>query len=230
MFLIGSTIFNIFLFGSVALGGLWGHVLKRFAPDRLLPYAQAWARLVLGALRIFCGIRYELVGLENLPSGGVILAAQHQSAFDTLVWMTLLAKPSYILKQELTKLPIFGSLLVPAGQIALDRAGGAKALRGLIEQVNRAVSAGRQIVIFPEGTRVAPGVRGTLQPGIVALARACSAPVIPVSTDSGRYWGRNAFRKRPGTIHIKVWQALSPGLDRAAMLADLERKYYGEEL
>ncbi len=226
MFLIGSILFNLTLFGSAALGGLYGHWLKRTAPDRLLGYGQAWARLMLRALRAFCGVGFALHGRENLPPGGVILAAQHQSAFDTLVWLTLLDRPCYILKQELTRLPIFGSLLAPAGQIALDRAGGAAALRHLITQVNEALAAGKQIIIFPEGTRVAPGVRGELQPGIVALARASGVPVIPVSTDSGRYWGRNAFRKRPGTIDIFLHPALPTGLGREAMLTALAQIYY----
>ncbi len=226
MFLIGSVVFNIILFGSAAIGSVWGHVLRRFAPDRLLPYGQAWARMVLAALRLFCGIRVEVAGLENIPPGGAILAAQHQSAFDTLVWLTMLEKPSYVLKEELTKLPIFGPLIVPSGQIALDRTGGGTALRRLVEKVTGALKAGRQIVIFPEGTRVAPATRGKLQPGIVALARANNAPVVPVSTDSGRLWGKKAFRKRPGIIHIKVWPPLPKDLDREALIANLEKAFY----
>jgi 1-acyl-sn-glycerol-3-phosphate acyltransferase len=226
MFLFGSLLFNLTLFGGAALGGVYGHWLKRTAPDRLLGYGQAWARLMLRALGAFCSVGFVVRGRENLPPGGVILAAQHQSAFDTLVWLTVLDRPCYILKQELTRLPIFGSLLEPAGQIALDRAGGAASLRHLITQVNAALAAGKQIIIFPEGTRVAPGVRGELQPGIVALARASGVPVVPVSTDSGRYWGRNAFRKRPGIIDITLHPALPRGLGRQEMLAALARIYY----
>ncbi|HQT87074.1 MAG TPA: lysophospholipid acyltransferase family protein [Acidiphilium sp.] len=226
MFLIGSTLFNLTLFGGAAIAGLYGHWLRRSAPDRLLGFGQGWARLMLGALRAFCGVGFVLRGRENLPPGGVILAAQHQSAFDTLVWLTLLDRPCYILKQELTRLPIFGSLLLPAGQIALDRAGGSAALRHLVKQVSEALAAGKQIIIFPEGTRVAPGVRGALQPGIVALARATGAAVVPVSTDSGRYWARNAFRKRPGVIDITIHPALPVGLGRQAMLDALAHIYY----
>ncbi|HEX7390903.1 MAG TPA: lysophospholipid acyltransferase family protein [Acidiphilium sp.] len=226
MFLIGSALFNITLFGTAALGSLWGHVLLRTAPARLPDFVKSWARLVLGALRLFCGVDVAIEGLENLPKGGMILAAQHQSAFDTLVWFSLLDQPTYILKVELTKLPLFGGLLIPSGHIALDRSGGAQALRGLTGQVRKAGAAGRQIVIFPEGTRVAPGKRVVLQPGIVALARATHLPVVPVATDSGRCWGRNAFRKHPGTIRIRVFPALPDGLDRPAMLAALEAAFY----
>ncbi len=223
---LGSVVFNLVMFGSGTVTGLIGQWLRRTAPERLLGLGQAWARLVLRALRALCGVRFSLNGRENLPPGGVILAAQHQSAFDTLIWMALLERPCYIFKHELTRLPLFGPLIGPAGQIALDRDGGAGALRILIKQVNEALAAGKQIIIFPEGTRVAPGVRGVLQPGIVALARATGAVVVPVSTDSGRYWARNAFFKRAGTIDITLHPALPAGLHRQAMLDALAEIFY----
>ncbi|MDD2877819.1 MAG: lysophospholipid acyltransferase family protein [Acidiphilium sp.] len=226
MFLIGSLLFHGFIMISAVTAGIIALGLNRLAPGRLLPFGQAWARLALGMLRAFCGINVVVEGMENLPPGGVILAAQHQSAFDTLIWFTLLDKPSYVMKQELRRLPIIGGLLVPAGQIAIDRAGGARALRDLIEQVRAAGAAGRQIIIFPEGTRVAPGARVKLQPGIVAIARATGLPVVPVATNSGRYWPRDAIRKRPGTIKIRVFPPLAASLDRAAMLAALEACFY----
>ena len=226
MIWLGSALFNLVMFGSGALAGLYGTWLRRTAPERLLGLAQAWARLVLRALRMLCGVGFSLKGRENLPPGGVILAAQHQSAFDTLVWMSLLDRPCYIFKHELIGLPLIGPLIEPAGQIALDRDGGAAALRNLVKRVGLALAAGKQIIIFPEGTRVAPGVRGALQPGIVALARAAGAVVVPVSTDSGRYWARNAFFKRAGTIDITIHPALPPGLDRQAMLEALAKIFY----
>lgn len=221
-----SLLFNILLFGSGLFGSLWGHVLLRVAPARLLPFGQAWARLILRTLRLICGIRVQVTGLENLPIGAALIASQHQSAFDTLVWLTLVAKPSYILKQELTRMPLFGGLILPSGQIALDRDGGAVALRGLLKQTAAAAAAGRQLIIFPEGTRVAPGVRGTLQPGIAAMAKATGLPVIPVSTDSGLFWGRNAFGKSPGTLHIHIHPPLQASLQRADLLARLEDIFY----
>lgn len=226
MFLVGSLLFHGFIVVSAVTAGLYALVLRLVAPARLLPFGQAWARLALWVLRVVCGVKFEVTGLENLPVGGVILAAQHQSAFDTLVWFTLLDRPSYVMKQELRAMPIVGGLLEPAGQIAIDRAGGATALRALIEQVRAAGAAGRQVIIFPEGTRVAPGATAALHPGIVAIARATGLPVVPVATDSGRYWARDAIRKRPGTIRIKLFPALPAGLDRAAMLAALHAAFY----
>ncbi|MGC9269021.1 lysophospholipid acyltransferase family protein [Acidiphilium sp.] len=226
MFMFGSLLFHLFIIVSAVSAGVVALALNRFAPARLLPFGQAWARLALTMLRVLCGINIVVEGLENLPPGGVILAAQHQSAFDTLVWFTLLGRPSYVMKQELRRLPVIGGLLEPAGQIAIDRTGGARALRLLIEQVRAAGANGRQIIIFPEGTRVAPGQVAQLQPGIVAIARATGLPVLPVATDSGRYWPRDAIRKRPGTIRIKIYPPLAHGLDRIEMLAALHEAFY----
>lgn len=223
---LGSTLFNLVMFSSGAVTGLYGQWLRRTAPQRLLDLGQAWARLVLRALRALCGVEFSLKGREALPPGGFILAAQHQSAFDTLIWMALLDRPCYVFKHELTKLPLFGTLIGPAGQIALDRDGGAGALRILIKEVSAALAGGKQVIIFPEGTRVAPGVHGVLQPGIVALARATGAVVVPVSTDSGRYWARNAFFKRRGTIDITIHPALPSGLNRQEMLDRLAEIFY----
>jgi 1-acyl-sn-glycerol-3-phosphate acyltransferase len=229
MFLVGSLLFHGFIVVSAVIAGGYALLLNRLAPHRLLPFGQAWARLALQVLRLICGVKFEVSGLENLPAGGVILAAQHQSAFDTLVWFTLLDRPSYVMKQELRAMPIVGGLLVPAGQIAIDRDGGAVALRALIEQARIAGAAGRQIIIFPEGTRVAPGAQVPLQPGVVAVARATGLPVIPVATDSGRYWARDSIRKRPGTIRITLYPALPPGLDRHDMLEALRVAFYEHE-
>lgn len=227
MFLTGSLLFHAFIILSGLTAGIWAHILLRVAPDRLMPFGQGWARLALLALRAFCGIRVKIEGMEHIPQGPVILAAQHQSALDTLIWFTRLDKPSYVMKQELSRMPIIGPLLIPSGQIPLDRAGGARALRHLTEQVRAAAAAGRQIIIFPEGTRVAPGERVKLQPGIVSIARATGLSVLPVSTDSGHCWGRNSIRKRPGTVHVKVHPPLPSGLDRAATLTALETVFYG---
>lgn len=220
--LLRAGIFNVYFFGLTFLLGLAGIVVRIFARARALDFARFWVRLVLAGLRVICGIRVVVIGAENLPqAGAALIASQHQSAFDTLVWLTLVPRPSYVLKRELTRIPLFGPLLLPAGMIAIDRAAGASALRGLLQAARRAAEARRQIVIFPEGTRMAPGERGRLQPGIAAIAAQLGLPVIPVATDSGQHWGRRAFRKRPGPIHIAVGAPLPSGGSRSALLAGI---------
>jgi 1-acyl-sn-glycerol-3-phosphate acyltransferase len=179
---------------------------------------------MLRALRLICGIRLEVHGTEHLHGdGAMLIASRHQSAFDTVVWLTLLPRCCYVLKRELLRIPLFGPLMPLAGMIAVDRAGGATALRGLLREGDRAVREGRQIVIFPEGTRADPGAVLPLQPGIAALAARTGLPVIPVVTDSGLCWGRRAFHKRPGTIHIRILAPIPAEIGRDELMRRLDR-------
>jgi 1-acyl-sn-glycerol-3-phosphate acyltransferase len=227
MTLLRSALFNIIMYATGAALSLYGRALLHVAPGRVLGLGIAWARISLRALRLCCNLGIEVTGRNHLPAGGpALIAAQHQSAFDTLVWLTLLPRPTYVLKQELLGLPLLGPLLAPSGFIAVNRAGGAAALRQMVAGCRAAAAAGKQIVIFPEGTRVAPGARATLQPGIVALARALDLPIIPVATDSGEFWGRNAFRKNPGRLRIRICPPLPAAMPRAEILAALSRIFY----
>jgi len=173
---------------------------------------------MLWALRVLCGIRLQVTGLEHVGTGAALIASRHQSAFDTFVWLTLVPRCCYVLKRELLRVPLFGPLMPAAGMIAVDREGGATALRGLIREGERAMRERRQIVIFPEGTRAGIGAMLPLQPGVAALAARTRLPVIPVLTDSGRCWGRRAFQKRPGTIHVRILRPLPADLKRDQLM------------
>ena len=232
MTLIRAGLFNLYFFLltlGMGLGAFW---VRLFARRHALAYAALWCRLTLRGLGIICGIRIVLSGAEHLPDGPVLIASQHQSAFDTLVWLTLVPRPAYVMKRELTRLPLIGPMLLLSGMIPVDREAGARALRGLLREADAAVADRRQIVIFPEGTRVAAGTTVALQPGIVALASHARLAVLPVATDSGRCWPRRAFVKRPGTIHIAIAPPILPehlaGLPRAALL-DAVRAAWGRE-
>lgn len=190
-----------------------------------LRYARNWARVVLLGLRPLCGIEWSVTGRQHLPEGPVLIAAQHQSTFETLLWVAMLPDMVFVLKQELIRIPLFGGMLSAAGMIAVDRAAGASAIRTLLRQGSDAVANGRQIVIFPEGTRVAPGVRATLQPGVAALANRLGVPVVPALTDSGLAWGRRAFRKVARPIHVAILPPLPPGLARQDLLRRLAEAY-----
>lgn len=188
-----------------------------------------WAERVLGLLRRTVGISVRVTGREHLPQEGpALIAAKHQSAFDTIVWLALLPRPAYVLKRSLLWIPLYGWYVRAAGMIAIDRAAGPAALRHLMRAGDAALAEQRQIVIFPEGTRTRPGERRPYQPGIAALYARSGLPVIPVATDSGLFWGRRAFRKRAGTITVAVLPPVPPGLDREALLAELERRIEAE--
>jgi 1-acyl-sn-glycerol-3-phosphate acyltransferase len=220
MTFIRSTLFNVFFFAMTAIMTLGpATYIRYFAPERMLDLARLWARIMLRAVRIICGIRVDVRGLERLADNGPkLIASVHQSAFDTIVWLTLLPSCCYVLKQELLRIPLFGALLPIGGMIAVDRAGGASALRSLLREGERAARDGRQIVIFPEGTRSEPGTVLALQPGVAALAAKTGLPVYPVVTDSGAVWGRRAFHKRPGTIHIRILAPIAAETPRRALM------------
>jgi len=223
MIFLRSLAFNLFHFGSTFVVLIPGLVIHFFFPARALGLAIFWARLQIAAVRVICGIRLRVTGLEHLPgTGPALIASRHESAFDTLIWLTLVPRVSYVVKTELTRIPVFGGLLRTSGMIPVDRSGGATTMRELMRAGRRAVQDGRQIVIFPEGTRGEPGELLALQPGIAALAASTHLPVIPVVTDSGRYWGRRAFRKYPGTIHLEILPPLPTDLQRPALMARLE--------
>lgn len=227
MQLLRSTGFNIIMFGSGALLSLWGVLVARFLPSGIVPVARLWARICLWGLRVCCGIALETEGLENLPAGGVIIAAQHQSALDILIWLAVVPRPTFVFKRELKRIPLFGSLLEPAGMIRVDRSGGGTALREMVAGASAAAAAGRQVVIFPEGTRVAYGVRGQVRNGIVALAQAVNVPVLPAATNSGLRWGRKAYGKTAGPVYVAIQPALPAGLGREELVATLEELFYG---
>ena len=155
----------------------------------MLDVARLWARIMVwaraGDLR---HPRCEVIR-RTCRTGAALIASHHQSAFDTLVWLTLVPRCCYVMKQELLRIPLFGPLLPLGGMIAVDREGGAKALRGLMREGARAVHEQRQIVIFPEGTRAEPGAVLPLQPGVAALAALTRLPVIPVVTRFGSVLG-----------------------------------------
>jgi 1-acyl-sn-glycerol-3-phosphate acyltransferase len=222
MIWLRSLLFNLAFFSATATIALLLLPLA-LGPRRWLTLpVRGWAAVVIWLLRVICGIRLRVTGAEHLPHGAGLIAAKHQSAFDTVVWLRLLPDAVYVLKRELLHIPLYGWLARKAGMIAVDRAGGASAMRHLLKAGKAAAEAGRQIVIFPEGTRVAPGVRVPYQPGVLALAAATGLPVVPVATDSGRYWGRRSFRKCPGTITVAVLPPVPADLRRDALMERLE--------
>jgi 1-acyl-sn-glycerol-3-phosphate acyltransferase len=224
MMFLRSALFNVVFFGVTFFLSLYGSLIRVLAPHRVLRLAMFWARLIVASVRVICGIRVEVKG--ELPSGSALIASRHESALDTFVWLTLVPDACYVLKRELLRVPLFGPLIRDAGMIAIDRNAGAAALRSLLRDGQRAVQEGRQIIIFPEGTRAEPGMVLPLQPGVAALAAHTGLPVIPVVTDSGRRWGRRAFRKEPGVVHITLLAPIAAHTPRGKLLSALETAFH----
>jgi len=169
---------------------------------------SAWSRLMVAAARSICGIRYRVLGAEGLPPAPFIVLSKHQSAWETLAFQSIFPPQVWVVKRELLWLPFFGCGLAMLAPIAIDRGSGARALRQILEQGRDRLARGLCIVIFPEGTRVAPGARRDYQPGGAWLASKTEAPVVPVAHNSGELWRRNAFLKYPGTITVSIGAAL----------------------
>ncbi len=198
MILLRSILFNLFFFAATFVITLLLATPVRFAaPHRVMGAAQLWARVMVWGARVICGIRLHVSGLEHIGSGAALIASRHQSAFDTFVWLTLMPRCCYVLKRELLRIPLFGPLMPLTGMIAVDRGGGASALRELMREGERAVREERQIVIFPEGTRAEVGAMLPLQPGVAALAARTRLPVIPVVTELGALLGAPGVPQTP---------------------------------
>jgi len=211
----------------LAWGGITLIMGVLFAPFFLLPRRWAWfpvrvwTQTVLWMARVIVGICYEVRGQDHLPTEGGIIAGKHQSAWETLIFLVLLENPSYILKKELLSIPIYGWYVRKIGMIAIDRSGKAVALRDMMKRARTAAEQGRTVIIFPEGTRVKPGEQKRFLPGIAALYEQLEKPVVPVALNSGLYWGKGFFGKRPGIITMEILPAIATDLSKADFMAHL---------
>ena len=193
-------------------------------PGRWMSSAMdLWARGIIALLRL-AKVRVEFRGLNNLPKGPSLIAAKHQCMFDTMGPLVVLEHPCYVMKKELTRIPFYGWFSAKSGMIVVDREGEAKALRGLLTEARQRVASGRQVIIFPEGTRTEPGVTGEYQPGVAGLYRTLALPCIPMATNSGVHWPAHGFLRKPGTIVFEFLEPIPPGLRREAFMAELERR------
>ena len=165
---------------------------------------SGWSRLIVWLARVILGIAWRVEGRENLPSRPAVILAKHQSAWETLAFQHIFPPQVHVLKRELLWIPFFGWGLALMSPIAIDRRRGVAALRSIARRGQKRLEQGFWVVVFPEGTRVAPGESRDYQPGGAWLAAASGAPVVPVAHNAGLYWPRNAFVKRPGTVTIRI--------------------------
>ena len=197
-------------------------------PTILLPYSflhgvlRRYASSTLWFLRVVCGTKVEWRGREKLPAGPCIVACKHQSLWETFALFMLLPDPTYVLKRELMWLPLFGWLATKARMIAIDRGSHAKALASMTAAARREAARGRQIVIFPEGTRRPPGAKPRYLPGVAFLYAELGLPCIPIALNSGLFWPRRSLRRHPGTVLAEVLDPIPPGLEKREFLKRLQ--------
>ena len=225
MIRVRSILYLLFLSISVILYALPMSVLGWILPFAVVArLAQHWAQINLRALKLICRLGYRVRGLENLPSTNCIVVSKHQSTWETIALRALLTpKHTWVLKRELLWVPFFGWALAPLRPIALDRGSKLRALRQLLKDGRYWLDRGRWIVIFPEGTRVAPGEKRNYAPGAALLAQKTGYPVLPIAHNAGIFWRRRDTKKYPGTIDIGIGEPLDPaGLSSAEINQRLE--------
>ena len=224
MLTLRSLLFTAWLYLSMPIFAIG------LSPALLMPHRFAmgvvklWARTALFGLRWIAGVRVELRGLRNMPSGAALVASKHQGMLDVVALLALLPDACFVMKKELMPLPFFGWFAWKTGMIPVDRAGHAKALKDMTRQARDRLSQGRQIVIFPEGTRNDPGAPGDSKPGVAAIYRDLEGPCWPVATNSGVHWPAHGFRRYPGVVVFDFLEPIPAGLKRGAMMALLESR------
>jgi 1-acyl-sn-glycerol-3-phosphate acyltransferase len=173
-------------------------------------FITTWSRLMLSGAENILGIRYRVFGAENVPAPPFIVLSKHQSAWETLAFQVIFPRQVWVVKRELLWIPFFGWGLAMLAPIAIDRASGPRALTQLLEQGRERLARRYCIVIFPEGTRIAPGRRGRYQVGGAWLAVKTATPVVPVAHNAGELWRRRAFVKRPGEVTVSIGAPIDP--------------------
>lgn len=169
-----------------------------------------WTRFVLWWLKFTCGLDYHVHGLENVPASPVIVLCKHQSTFETLALQLLFVPQAWVLKRELLWIPIYGWGLAALRPIAIRRASAVRSFRHIVREGSKRLAHGVSVVIYPEGTRVAPDQRGRYLPGGAMLAEKSGYPIVPVAHNAGRFWPRRAFVKRPGTVELMIGPVIQP--------------------
>ncbi|UXN03438.1 MULTISPECIES: lysophospholipid acyltransferase family protein [unclassified Bartonella] len=183
---------------------------------------KIWGRVTMFLFRHIVGTNYRLEGMENIPKGACIIAPKHQSMWETIMLCMCLEDPSLVLKRELMRLPIFGWFMWKIGMIPIDRGSPIKAMKAVINGAREKAADGRQIVIFPEGTRQEPGAEPSYKPGIIPIYSELSLPVIPIALNAGLFWPRSTVMRYPGTVIMRVLPAIEPGLNKREFLKKLE--------
>lgn len=220
--IVRSILFNILFYLTIVLYVVLALPFFALPYRALVGFGKFWARTNLWLLKAVCGIDVEFRGREKIPPGGLIVAAKHQSMWETFALLLLFAEPTYIVKRELMWIPFFGWYLWKARMIAVDRGARAQALVRMTARVRRELKRGREVIIFPEGTRRAPGAAPAYKYGIAHIYAETGVPCLPVALNSGLFWGRRSFKRYPGTITVEILDPIPPGLDKETFIERLK--------
>ena len=217
-----SLVFNIAFYVNLIVLMIIGLPMILGGRHRVFVMARLWGSTSLWLLDKICGLRVEFRGLENVPRGGYIIASKHQSILETFALLKYAPDFAYVLKRQLIFIPVFGLYLMGAEQIDIDRSRGRNAMAQISKRAGEVLADGRQVFIFPEGTRRPPGAPPLYKYGVAALYSDTGAPCLPVAVNTGLYWGRRGFTRRPGVAIIEYLPVIAPGLAKEVFAARLQ--------
>jgi 1-acyl-sn-glycerol-3-phosphate acyltransferase len=222
MLILRSLTYQTYFWLMSAVMTLAHFPLLVFSRKFFIRRIRRWSEFTLWGLRTFAGLGVEIRGAEHIPQGGALIASKHQSMWETVMLFVLLKDPAIIIKKELTWVPLYGWYCLKARMIVVDRGAHAKALRGLMRDSKSRFDEGRQILIFPEGTRMPVGAQPDYKSGIAAIYAQVNAPCVPVAVNSGLYWPKGSFLRYPGKVLIEFLPPIEPGLKRPDFMERLE--------
>lgn len=220
--LVRSILFNVLFYLNTLI------LLILALPTFFLPYraivwvATTWGRLNLFLLRVICGVKYEVRGREKIPKGPLLVAAKHQSAWETFALLHLFDDPLFIVKRELMWIPIFGWLMIKGRMVPVDRSAGGQALGAMIDRARIELADNRQLIIFPEGTRRAAGAEARYKHGVAHLYASMEVPCVPIALNSGLFWPRRSILRIPGTVVVEILDPIAPGLGKDVFIKRLQ--------
>jgi 1-acyl-sn-glycerol-3-phosphate acyltransferase len=206
MVLIRSVIFLLLWFVWTAVLGIIASpfLLLRKGHPIILSVTRIWALFTLFLLRVVCSISHEVIGIENLENEAFLIASKHQSAWETIFFLCFFKNPVLVIKKELTKIPIYGWYLYKSSMIVIDRNGGMKTMKTMMQAAKDSISMRRSVIIFPEGTRTSPGERIKYKSGIKFLSDQLGINVLPIALNSGKYWINKSIIRKPGVVKVKI--------------------------
>jgi len=218
-----SLVFNILFYAAFVFWAIFA--LPTFLMPRaaVLRVASWWAKTAIVLMRAICNIKVEFRGVEKIPKGPLIVASKHQSMWETIALLRFFEAPFFVIKRQLNFIPLFGQYAIKTGMVAIDRSDGRRALLAVTRRAAEEVKHGRQFVIFPEGTRTAPGAPPQYKGGVGLVYSECGVPCLPVALNSGLFWPRRTFMRYPGTLVVEFLDPIPPGLKRDEFLARVER-------
>ncbi len=221
---IRSTIFVIWMYSTMFIIGVCALPVLLFPYQYALYIFRFWLRLVMGGAEILCGLKLKIEGLENIPKTEFFIASKHHSMVDVLIPWLIFNRLAIILKKELSYLPVFGWYAVKLKNIVIDRSAGMRSLKNMLHLAKQRTKEGRSILIFPEGTRVAPGENKGYKPGVYALYQGLGACCLPIAHNAGLYWPRKGITKKSGQIIVRILPPILPYLSRKEFMRTLEQE------